>query len=104
MLDDSALAFSSNEGVVVVAGCSHAGICNICEYAKAITGQRFHAVIGGFHLLHDENPAVDETIAYFKTEQPAYLAPVHCIDFDIQAKIQRALHYKRPGAGSVIRL
>lgn len=104
MPDDTALAFATEKGVVIVAGCSHAGICNICEYGKAVTGQSLYAVIGGFHLLHDENPPVEETIAYFKAEKPACLAPVHCIDFDIQARFQSALNYSRPGSGSLIEL
>ena len=51
MEDDTALAFRTPKGAVVVSGCSHAGICNICEHAKTVTGQRLHAVLGGFHLL-----------------------------------------------------
>lgn len=104
MPDDTALAFSTDNGVVIVAGCSHAGICNICEFGKKVTGQNLYAVIGGFHLLHDEDPPVEQTIAYFQTEQPACIAPVHCIDFDIQCQFQQALGYRRPGAGSLLEL
>jgi 7,8-dihydropterin-6-yl-methyl-4-(beta-D-ribofuranosyl)aminobenzene 5'-phosphate synthase len=104
MEDDTALAFKTEKGVVVVSGCSHAGICNICEAAKAVTGQALYAVIGGFHLMHAEEPPVEETIDYFRCEKPAHLFPVHCIDFDIQAKFQTALGYDRPGAGSLIEL
>ena len=34
MLDDSALVFKTFHGTVIITGCSHAGICNICQYAK----------------------------------------------------------------------
>ena len=104
MEDDTALAFKTDKGVVVVSGCSHAGICKICEYAKAVTGQPLYAVVGGFHLMHDEDPPVQETIDYFRAEAPGHLMPVHCIDFDIQAAFQTALGYNRPGAGSLIEL
>ena len=104
MPDDTALAFRSPEGAIVISGCSHAGICNICEYAKDVTGQKLHAVIGGFHLLHDEEPPVSETIAYFMEQRPARLMPVHCIDFDIQARLAALPGYERPGAGSLIEL
>ena len=70
MDDDTALAFQTENGAVVVTGCSHSGICNICNYAKEITGQDLHAVIGGFHLVNPEKPAVNETIDWFKTERP----------------------------------
>ncbi|MGB0505471.1 MAG: MBL fold metallo-hydrolase [Pikeienuella sp.] len=104
MPDDTALAFQTDKGAVVVSGCSHAGICNICEHAKTVTGQPLHAVIGGFHLLKNEGPPVNETIAYFKAENPRVLAPVHCIDFDIQARLQTEFGYRRPGAGSLIEI
>ncbi|SHJ30442.1 Metallo-beta-lactamase superfamily protein [Geosporobacter subterraneus DSM 17957] len=34
LLDDSALVYRSTEGLVIITGCSHAGICNIMAYAK----------------------------------------------------------------------
>ena len=49
--DDSALVLINDNALIIVAGCSHAGICNIIEYAKKITGiGKIKAVIGGFHL------------------------------------------------------
>ena len=104
MDDDTALAFKTDKGAVVVAGCSHSGICNICTYAKQVTGQSLYAVIGGFHLVHPEKPAVDETIQWFKDEKVPLLLPVHCVSFDIQARLQNEFGYDRPGAGSVIEI
>jgi len=49
--DDSALAFISKNGAIVLTGCSHSGISNICEYAKKVTGQSLHAVVGAFIFL-----------------------------------------------------
>lgn len=36
VMDDSALVYKSSKGLVIITGCSHAGICNIIEYAKKI--------------------------------------------------------------------
>ena len=104
MPDDTALAFRTEKGAVVVTGCSHSGICNISTYAKEVTGQPLHAVIGGFHLVNQEKPAVEETIDWFKTENIAQLLPVHCVSFNIQARFQTEFGYERPGAGSLIEL
>lgn len=104
MEDDSALAFRTDKGAVVVTGCSHSGICNICVHAREVTGQPLHAVIGGFHLVHPEKPAVDETIEWFRAENIPRLLPVHCVSFDIQARLQREFGYDRPGAGSLIEI
>ncbi|MCP4023395.1 MAG: MBL fold metallo-hydrolase, partial [Desulfobacteraceae bacterium] len=35
--DDSALAIKTDKGLVIVTGCSHSGICNICDHAKKVT-------------------------------------------------------------------
>lgn len=104
MDDDTALAFQTDKGAVVVTGCSHSGICNICNYAKEVTGQNLHAVIGGFHLVNQEKPAVNETIEWFKRENIPHLIPVHCVSFDIQARLQIEFGYERPGAGSLIEI
>ena len=89
---------------VVVSGCSHSGICNICEAAKSVTGKNLYAVIGGFHLLHNEEPPVDETIVWFKAERPEILLPMHCVDFDILARFHAELGTRKLGAGDVIEL
>jgi 7,8-dihydropterin-6-yl-methyl-4-(beta-D-ribofuranosyl)aminobenzene 5'-phosphate synthase len=76
--DDSALAAVVNNKLVVITGCSHTGICNICEHAKKITGiSKIKAVIGGFHLIYNDRQTV-ETVQYFKNNQVEKLYPSHC--------------------------
>ena len=49
--DDSALAIDTDEGIVIVTGCSHSGICNIVEQAKKVLNKtRIRTIVGGFHL------------------------------------------------------
>lgn len=102
MEDDTALAFRTDKGAVVIAGCSHAGICNICEHAKAVTGQPLYAVIGGFHLLAEDNPPIEETIAYFKAEAPEVLLPMHCVDFAAKVAFHNVFGSQKFSAGDVI--
>ena len=76
--DDSALAVIDNNELVVVSGCSHAGICNIVEYAKKVSGiRKVKAVIGGFHLKEIDTQT-RKTIAYFKENKVQRLLPSHC--------------------------
>jgi 7,8-dihydropterin-6-yl-methyl-4-(beta-D-ribofuranosyl)aminobenzene 5'-phosphate synthase len=50
--DDTALAFRSAEGIVIITGCSHTGICNITEYAREVCGEKHvRDIIGGVYLL-----------------------------------------------------
>ncbi len=102
MLDDSAIAVKSSKGVIVITGCSHAGISNICDYAKQVTGQKLYAVIGGFHLFEDDQKAVNGTIDFFKKEKPKYLYPMHCIDFPTLVKFYTIFGIKKLSTGDTI--
>ena len=76
--DDSALAITDKGVLTIVTGCSHSGICNICEYAKKVTGiNKIKTVIGGFHLKK-QNKQTKETIEYFKKHDGIKLYPSHC--------------------------
>lgn len=76
--DDSALAAIVNNRLVVVSGCAHSGICNICEHAKKVTGiSEISAVIGGFHLKR-RSRQTQQTIIYFKENQIEKVLPSHC--------------------------
>lgn len=104
MPDDSAVAIKTEKGAVIITGCSHSGICNICEYAKKITGQKIHAVIGGFHLFADGPKAVAGAIKYFKAEKPRFLYPMHCIDLPTLARFYDEFGVKKLSSGDKIKL
>ena len=81
ILDDQALVINlEGKGLVIVAGCSHAGIINTILYAQKITGlQKVHAVLGGFHLSGAFfEPIIEQTIAELKDIAPDILVPMHC--------------------------
>jgi 7,8-dihydropterin-6-yl-methyl-4-(beta-D-ribofuranosyl)aminobenzene 5'-phosphate synthase len=79
MLDDSALAFCSDEGLIIITGCSHAGICNITEYAREVCGERrVLDIIGGLHLLSPDPQRMKMTGEYLRKLQPGALHACHC--------------------------
>lgn len=99
VLDDSALAYQASNGIYVITGCSHSGICNIIEYAKQVCNDtRILGVIGGFHLF-DVNTQVRETINYFKENNIKELYPCHCTSFAVKAEINNAIPIKEVGVG-----
>jgi len=104
MLDDSAIVIKTSKGAVLVTGCSHSGICNICEYGKRVSGQDLYAVIGGLHLFEGNQKTIDKTIDYFKAERPRYLLPMHCIDFPTQAKLHANFNTKKYSTGDIIEI
>ncbi len=81
ILDDQALVVEvAGRGLVVVTGCGHAGVVNICRYAQRLTGvARLHAVIGGFHLSGPLfEPVIGPTVDAFEQLAPDVVVPTHC--------------------------
>jgi 7,8-dihydropterin-6-yl-methyl-4-(beta-D-ribofuranosyl)aminobenzene 5'-phosphate synthase len=79
--DDQGVAIKvKDKGLVVIGGCSHAGIINTVKHAKKAAGtDAVHAVLGGFHLTGRAfEPIIGPTIAAMKTLAPDYVVPMHC--------------------------
>lgn len=100
ILDDSALAYKSEEGLYIITGCSHSGICNIIEYAKKVCNDsRILGVIGGFHLFDEKLDRVKKTIDYFKENNIREIYPCHCTSFTVKAEMYKFLSVKEVGVG-----
>ena len=81
ILDDQALiANVAGKGLVVLTGCGHAGIVNICRYAQRLPGgTRVHAVIGGLHLNGPLfEPIIPPTLDALEQLAPDVIVPAHC--------------------------
>ena len=68
------------KGLVVLGGCSHAGIINTVKYAQKLTGMdKVHAILGGFHLSGPLfEPIIGPTIDEMKKIGPDFIVPMHC--------------------------
>ena len=78
--DDQGLAVNiKGRGLVVLGGCSHAGIINTVRYLQKVSGiQKVHAILGGFHLAGLNEKLIDPTLHEMKTIDTEYIAPMHC--------------------------
>ncbi len=104
VMDDSAIVIKFVKGLIIIAGCSHAGICNIIEYAKKVTGiKKVHAVIGGFHLKVVDD-VTNKTIEYFQREQIERVYPCHCVYPPVLDKFSEVLGAERIKSGDIIDL
>jgi 7,8-dihydropterin-6-yl-methyl-4-(beta-D-ribofuranosyl)aminobenzene 5'-phosphate synthase len=100
--DDSALAVIKDNGLIVITGCSHAGICNIIEYAKKVSGIRsVNAVIGGFHLKYNDMQTL-KTINYLKKEKIGEIYPSHCTELPALAMFYSEFENVQVKTGMVI--
>jgi 7,8-dihydropterin-6-yl-methyl-4-(beta-D-ribofuranosyl)aminobenzene 5'-phosphate synthase len=97
ILDDQALVANvAGKGLLVITGCGHAGVVNICRYAQRLTGvERLHAVIGGFHLNGPLfEPIIGDTVDALARLAPDVLVPAHCTGW----KATHAIAHRLPDA------
>jgi len=90
--DDQALVIHlKGKGLVVIAGCSHAGIINTIFYARKLIGiEKVHAVIGGFHLSGPYfEKIIEQTLGELKKIRPQFLSPMHCTGWKAIQKISQ---------------
>jgi 7,8-dihydropterin-6-yl-methyl-4-(beta-D-ribofuranosyl)aminobenzene 5'-phosphate synthase len=97
--DDTALVYKSEDGLRIITGCSHSGICNIIEYAKKVCrDDRVIGIIGGLHLV-EMSEQVENTIAYFEENHIRDLYACHCTSFAVKAEIHKVLPIIEVGVG-----
>lgn len=101
--DDSALVYKSDNGLVIITGCSHSGICNIIEYAKkACNEDRIIDIIGGFHLMNPSKKQLNGTLNYLKHLKVKNLHPCHCVDFNSKIALSKVANIDEVGVGLVL--
>ena len=100
LLDDSALAYKSPEGPVIVTGCSHSGICNIVEQAREVCGEdRVVYIVGGLHLLDPSAEQLQGTLDYLQALRPGSMHAGHCTDLRSKIALSRVVELKEVGVG-----
>ncbi len=67
------------KGLVIVTGCSHAGVVNICRHARDLFPHTpFYALVGGLHLVYPNEDLIEATIAALKPFGLRVIIPGHC--------------------------
>lgn len=90
-LDDSGLCINTKDGLIVISGCSHSGICNTIEYAKKLTGnKKVLAAMGGFHLKNIDSQT-EKTIEYMKNNKVKNIFCAHCTSDIVCEEFQKKL-------------
>ena len=98
--DDSALAYVAQDGIYIITGCSHAGICNIVEYAQKVTGKSLvKGIIGGLHLFSGCSEQAVQTVAYLKENVKGTVYPCHCTNLAAKVALYGGLQLEEVGVG-----
>jgi 7,8-dihydropterin-6-yl-methyl-4-(beta-D-ribofuranosyl)aminobenzene 5'-phosphate synthase len=77
-IPEQALVIRTEEGLVVITGCSHPGIVRIIERAMELTGDPVYLVLGGFHLGNESENGLFAILADFRRLGVQKVAPCHC--------------------------
>jgi 7,8-dihydropterin-6-yl-methyl-4-(beta-D-ribofuranosyl)aminobenzene 5'-phosphate synthase len=103
LLDDSALAFRASTGLVIITGCSHAGICNITEYACEVCGEdKVVDIIGGLHLLTPDQIRMKKTGEYLRDLHLKALHACHCTSLASKIALVHWCPLQETGVGMTI--
>lgn len=92
MYDDQSIVINVQEkGLIVLTACSHAGLINILQYARHLTGvTKIYVVMGGFHLTGPLfEPIIPPTIQALKEFSPDVIVPQHCTGWQATYEIAR---------------
>jgi 7,8-dihydropterin-6-yl-methyl-4-(beta-D-ribofuranosyl)aminobenzene 5'-phosphate synthase len=93
VLDDQAVVINvKDKGLLVLTGCGHAGIVNICRHARALTGGDIplYGAMGGFHLSGAMvEPLIPRVIDDLAALEPRLVVPAHCTGWRAQHAMAR---------------
>lgn len=91
--DDQALAVNvKGRGLVVIGGCSHAGIVNTVRHLQQAAGvSRVHAVLGGFHLAGENERLIEPTLREMQALDPDCVVPMHCTGWQAIQRFAQAM-------------
>lgn len=101
--EDSALVYKSENGLVILTGCSHSGICNIIEYAKEVCAdEKICDVVGGLHLQNPSKAQMDGTLEYLRQQGLERIHACHCTDLQSKINLAAVTEVKEVGVGLVL--
>ncbi|MBE9482273.1 MAG: MBL fold metallo-hydrolase [Chloroflexi bacterium] len=92
MLDDiSVIANVKDKGLVIITGCSHAGIINITNQSIEVAGgNKIEGIIGGLHLVEASDTVIKRTVEELTKLNVAWISAGHCTGFKAQVELYLA--------------
>ena len=91
MVDDtSVIANIGNKEIVIITGCSHAGIVNIVKHSIELTGiKKIKAIIGGLHLIEAPTERIKKTVEALSKYDIDIISAGHCTGFEAQVELYK---------------
>ncbi len=97
--EDQSLVFNTNDGLLIVSGCGHAGVINTIDYAKSILkSSDVNTLIGGFHLFELTDDEMKWTSDKIKAANIENFIGAHCTGINAVYTIRENLGLDRAHA------
>jgi 7,8-dihydropterin-6-yl-methyl-4-(beta-D-ribofuranosyl)aminobenzene 5'-phosphate synthase len=102
-IEEQSLILDTDDGLVVVTGCSHPGVDNMVRRAKEVLDKDIYLVFGGFHLGGHSDAEVNQIIQEFQELGVEYCGATHCTGDQAISLFAQAYgdHYIPIGVGKV---
>jgi len=89
--DDQAMFFYTPRGLVVLLGCSHAGVVNTLDYIAKLSGDKhIDSIVGGMHLLNASQDRIERTVNVFRKYNVQNIGFGHCTGANAAQEVRRA--------------
>jgi len=97
--EDQSLVVETEDGLIVVTGCGHAGIGNILAQAREmVPAVPVRAVLGGLHLLDADEKALAWTAERMREAGVVHLLGAHCTGLEALYRLRALLGLDRARA------
>ncbi len=88
LIDDQTAFIETEDGIIVILGCAHAGVINTLRYIKTLVpNSPIRTVIGGMHLAAANETRMANTVDAFREFDIKQLYPLHCTGFKAAARL-----------------
>jgi 7,8-dihydropterin-6-yl-methyl-4-(beta-D-ribofuranosyl)aminobenzene 5'-phosphate synthase len=94
--EDMSMIFDTEQGLVVLTGCGHAGVVNIIDHARdSVRPAAVHALIGGIHLFNASEQTLAWTEQRLKAAGVRQLIGAHCTGVEVVYRFRKTLGLNR---------
>ncbi|CZR52678.1 uncharacterized protein PAC_02555 [Phialocephala subalpina] len=89
------------KGLILFTGCSHGGVVNAALHANSLFNNQIplHAIVGGYHLVGEQEANIHSTVQDLKKLEPKVLLPGHCSGWRVKVEIEKEMPVLGLGLG-----
>ena len=103
--DEVLLAVDTDEGLVVLLGCSHPGMKNMIDATADLIQRPIYAILGGTHLVESNENSLGMSLDYLQNDALKVIGVSHCtgqVAMDQLAASNSHYYHNRTGSSLIV--